>query len=111
MRRYSGMSSPDEALAAPLWDEHKQAEFPARLRGEDVAGVDMVMLDADVAGCVDTLMRSQGQLDSRRKDVLAKCLADLNRVLPLLDDDGERRYSERLQELAALALRGRPGET
>ena len=104
------MSPDDEiAMAAQPWDEHKQAEFPARLRGEDVAGVDMVMLDSDVAGFVIAWMSSQGQLESRQRDLLAQCLADLNRVLPLLNDESERRYYERLRDLAALTLRGRPG--
>ena len=28
------------------------AEFPSRLRGEEIGGVDMVTLDANVAGCM-----------------------------------------------------------
>jgi hypothetical protein len=32
-----------------LWKQHMRANFPERLRGEEIAWVDIVMLDADVA--------------------------------------------------------------
>lgn len=43
------------AAVARLREAHLQAPFPRRLYGEDVAGVEMVMLDSDVAGCVSTV--------------------------------------------------------
>ncbi|WP_344661241.1 hypothetical protein [Catenulispora subtropica] len=49
-----------------LWDEHLEAEFPAALRGKDIASIDMVMLDADIAGCV-SVARSRRLDDWRRK--------------------------------------------
>ena len=52
MCQCSGMSP--EAEAWQLWDEHCRAPFPDRLRGMEIAGVDMVLLDADIAGCVTT---------------------------------------------------------
>jgi hypothetical protein len=36
--------------ARELWDQHTTHDFPARLRGRDIGGIDFVMLDADVAG-------------------------------------------------------------
>jgi len=72
---------PEEiASALRLWDQHQQAEFPYRLREQEVAGVDMVMLDADVAGCIATWV-SVGQLDQLRGEALEQCLTDLDRVL------------------------------
>jgi hypothetical protein len=87
-----------------LWDEHSDAPFPARLRGEEIAGVEMVMLDADIAGCVQSWLANNGQLDEHRKEILRSCLDDADRVLPLLQDDGEREYYERLRRLAQSAL-------
>lgn len=105
MRQYSGMSPDDiPSSALRLWNEHQQAEFPHRLREQEVAGVDMVMLDADVAGCIGT-WASVGQLDQPHREGLEQCLTDLNRVLPLLNDQSEKAYYERLRELATLALR------
>jgi len=74
------MSLEDKAaVTARLWAEHQAAAFPAGLRGQDVAGVDAVMLDADAAGCVAAWIGNDGQLDSGRREVLAQSLADLNR--------------------------------
>jgi hypothetical protein len=106
LREYSGMS-PDERLArvSGLWDEHLRARFPPRLTGEDVAGRDMVLLDADVAGCISTWLSNDGQLDVHRRDVLARCLDDLDHVLAALSDRDERAYFAQLRDMAALALR------
>jgi hypothetical protein len=68
--------------APRLWAEHRVAPFPSRLRGKGVEGVDMVMLDADIAGCVDTWLRSGGWLDDERREWLRSCFDDLGRVLP-----------------------------
>jgi hypothetical protein len=104
--RPESVASRDEA--AQLWAEHQEADFPARLRGEEVASVDMVMLDADVAGCVQTWLGSKRRLGEPHRSYVTRCLDDLNRVLPLLDDPSERRYYERLRALAQLALDSSP---
>ena len=64
----------------------------------------MVLLDADVAGCVQTWLSNERQLDDQRRGVLKSCLADLDRVLPLLKDADEHEYYDRLRRLAQLAL-------
>jgi hypothetical protein len=89
-----------EAVAA-LWTAHLQAPFPPRLRGAEIAGIDMVLLDADTAGCVSTWLNHHGQLDPWRQAVIAACLAELNTVLPQLDGI-DADYYRRLRELAAL---------
>ncbi|SCF93947.1 hypothetical protein GA0115280_120052 [Streptomyces sp. Cmuel-A718b] len=43
-----------EAAVSHLWREHQQAPFPAGLRGAERADIDLVLLDADIAGCVST---------------------------------------------------------
>jgi hypothetical protein len=90
--------------ARRLWAEHRTAPFPSRLRGKEVEGVDMAMLDADIAGCVDNWLRSGGQLDDGRRGILRSCLDDLGRVLPVLDEPEERAYYQRLDVLARLPL-------
>jgi hypothetical protein len=101
MREYSAMSI-DEGRR--LWDEHMSAPFPSRLRGEEIDGVEMVLLDADIAGCVSTWLGNHGRLDEQRQGVLKSCLDDLARVLPLLDDVEEHAYYERLGVVGRLAL-------
>lgn len=92
--------APDEVRL--IWDEHRSAPFPDGLAGKEVAGVDMVMLDADIAGCVSTWLGNHGRLDEGRKAVLAQCIDDLDRVLPLLQEEDARSYYERLRRLAQL---------
>ena len=86
-----------------LWDEHRGAPFPAQLRGKDVDEIDFVLLDADIAGCVQTLL-SRGSLGEWREGVLNTCIGHLSVVLPLLTDGGEFTYYERLHVMAELAL-------
>jgi hypothetical protein len=88
---------------AELWEAHTQTAFPGRLRGADVAGVCLVVVDADVAGCVSIWLRRGGNIDDRRWDFLAACEQELLRVIPELDDD-EAAYYHRLLDMAVLVL-------
>lgn len=104
------MNSPTEHIAAVgrLWREHLRAAFPAGLRGAEPGGVDLVMLDADIAGCVSTWQTNGGALDAERHRILRECIADLERVLPGLDDSEGFRYFGRLGRLARLVAEGGP---
>ncbi|MEU0790678.1 hypothetical protein ABZ342_11470 [Amycolatopsis sp. NPDC005961] len=86
-----------------LFEAHRKAPFPSRWRGADVGGIDMVMLDANPAGCVSAWLEQQGLLDDRRWNVLAECEQRLIRVIPELDADG-REYYRRLLDMTALVL-------
>lgn len=110
MTKREAQSKRDEAVIAAtgLWDEHLRADFPARLRGEQIAGVDMVMVDSDVAGCVITFLKARGVLDDGARRILRRCIRDLDKVLPLLTDEEKRRYLFRLREVATL-VSGAPG--
>ncbi len=74
------------------------------MRGSALAGVDLVLLDADIAGCVTTWLSSSGRLDAGHLAVMRNGVSDLVRVLPLLTDEQEGRYVERLRRLAQLVL-------
>lgn len=91
----------DDPLAR-LWDEHMRAAFPAHLRGRAVEGVEMVLLDADVAGCVSSSLSSV--LDESRYGVVLQCIAALEKVLPSIGDEYGSRYYERLRQMAVLAV-------
>ncbi|MEU8919240.1 hypothetical protein [Streptomyces nigrescens] len=43
-----------EANVARLWQEHLSAAFPADVRGAEPGDIDIVLLDAAIAGCVST---------------------------------------------------------
>jgi hypothetical protein len=83
-----------------LWDEHRGTPFPARLRGKDVGEIDFMLVDADIAGCVHTLL-ARGSTSSRA--VLQMRINHLSVVLPLLTDDLEFAYYDRLRVMAELA--------
>ena len=86
-----------------LWDDHRRARFPARLLAEDVGGIECVMVDENIAGCIHTLL-SRGSLDERREATLTWRLDHLAIILPLLTDEKELAYYDRLRTMAELAL-------
>ena len=85
-----------------LWKGHVESRFPAGLRGEEVDGIDLVMLDADIAGCVQSFVRRR-QLDQPRLDILSKCHAEVTAISPKLSSEA-RLYFERLGQMAAAVL-------
>lgn len=97
-----------EAVVARLWQEHLDADFPAGLRGAEVSGNDMVMLDAGIAGCVSAWRSNNGSLDARRHQALRRYIIELDKVLPLLTDAHELRYYQRLHQLALLTAQADP---
>ena len=86
-----------------LWKEHLAAAFPSVCCSEEVDGIDLVMLDADIAGCVSTFLGGRGHLDDQRMGILQQCRGELTTVLPRLPT-AAREYYLRLQKMADLAL-------
>jgi hypothetical protein len=82
-----------------LWDSHVAREFPARLRGREIYGVDVVLLDSDVAGLVRSWLDAAGELNAGQAGVLRRCKADLARVSGGLTDQVETKYLARLTEM------------
>ncbi|WP_410664981.1 hypothetical protein [Amycolatopsis sp. lyj-84] len=80
------------ATVTTLFEAHNKAPLPSRGRSADVAGFDMVMLDADPAGCVSVWLKRRGLLDDWRWNVLAEDEQRLIRVIPELDAYGREYY-------------------
>ena len=89
---------------ARLWRKHANAEFPARLRGEEVGDVNMVELEADIANCIRGWRSEGGTLDDERSKILTQRIEDLDAVMPLLTSRVEVLYFERLCQLAVVVL-------
>ncbi|MFA7754242.1 GNAT family N-acetyltransferase [Streptomyces sp. NRRL B-2790] len=84
-----------EAVAR-LWQEHRRAIFPAGVRGADRSGIDMVLLDAETAGCVSTWLGNDGSLGVRGHRILLHCTARLDQILPVLNESpGDRLLAAR----------------
>ena len=102
------MGNPERAglvdlLINDLWEEHKAAPFPKGFRAKDVDGIDFVVLDANVAGCVDTFL-SRGNLNLYQTAILGLSYQNLSHVIPILNDEG-KEYFGRLERLAELVLK------
>lgn len=92
-----------------LRQEHVDQPFPPRLRGEVIEGVDMVMVDADIAGCVQVWLGSSSNLDSAWIGILRTCRDEVERVLPSLTEPVERQYYAVLRDLANAVLQAQRG--
>lgn len=85
---------------AGQWEEHRRAPFPAGFRGVDIEGVELILLDADVAGLV--LRELNGGLDSNGIAILWACIADLHKIVPLINEEYCASYFTRLRTMAEL---------
>ncbi|MFI5828459.1 hypothetical protein ACIA6C_14485 [Streptomyces sp. NPDC051578] len=98
-------SSEQMQNAGRLWHEHLDAPFPASLRGAEFGDTDMVLLDAETAGCVLTWLNNGGVLDAERTSILQGCIENLDRVIPQIAEPAGTQYYERLRQLAVLVAR------
>ena len=91
------------AVIRELWQEYFNAPFPNWLRGKDINGIDFVMLDADIAGCVKTFIE-RDTLNLSQVAMLGLCYRRVSYVLPALYEEGAI-YFWRLELMAELVLK------
>lgn len=77
-----------------------RAPFPAGFRGVGIDGMDLVMLDSNAAGIVQQELG--GGLDHQGVEILWWCIARLDKVLPLIDDDYCASYYTHLRTMAGV---------
>ncbi|GAA3833817.1 hypothetical protein [Streptomyces chiangmaiensis] len=95
------MSGPHRDDRLPqLWEEHMRALFPAGFRGVDIEDVDLILLDANVAGLVQREL--SGGLDGEGVAILWACITGLDEILPLIGDEYCTSYYARLRMMAGL---------
>ncbi len=87
-----------------LWRKHQFAQFPERLKGAELNGVDLVALEADVAGCVEGWRAAGGILDDDLTTRLTGRVEDLDAVMPQMTSRAEVLYFERLCQVALVVL-------
>jgi hypothetical protein len=95
-----------------LYNEHLTTPFPDR-RGDEVMGVDLVLIDSDTAGLISTYIGSRGQLTGDDLRILKHCYFNLKTVVKELSG-ADRQYFARLQNIAGLIiekLKDRPATT
>ena len=86
---------------AQLWEDHLRTLFPDGFRGVDFDGVDLVLLDADVAGLVHRELN--GGLDDSGIAYLWSRIADLDKIAPLINEVYCASYFTKLQTMARVA--------
>ena len=101
--------TPDPAESVrDLLDAHNAAPYPPELSGGDeVAGVALVMLDADIAGLAAAYVGTGGALRADQWFTLRESLADARAVMPHLTGDAWV-YFGRLYMLARAMLKTAP---
>ena len=97
------MENNSKSLIEELWKGHVATPFPKGFRAKDVDGIDFVMLDADIAGCVDTFLR-RGNLNLFQTARLGLCYRHCSYVTPILNEEGAA-YFWRLERMAELVLK------
>jgi hypothetical protein len=91
-----------------LLEAHDGAVYPAELSVEDeVAGVALALLDADIAGLAATYLRNGGELPAEQWNVLAECSAVARVIVPGLTGEAWV-YFARLYALTQAMLRSGP---
>ena len=104
------MTGPDAPVETvrDLLATHTDAPYPADLGGGDeVEGVALVMLDADIAGLAAAFLGAGGTLRPDQWWTLRECAADARAVVPHLSGEAWV-YFGRLYALAQAVLRLAP---
>lgn len=85
-----------------LFNEHLTTSYPDR-RGDEILGIDLVLIDSDTAGLISTYIGSRGQLSSDNIRILNHCYSDLKTIVKELSG-ADRQYFARLQNIAGLII-------
>jgi len=93
----------EQPSISDLWQRHLAAPFRKGFRGRDLNGIDFVMLDANIAGCVQTFLE-RGKLNLFQTATLGLSYRDVSFVVPTLNEQ-DAEYFWRLERLAKLVLR------
>lgn len=91
-----------------LYDQHLKSPFPTG-RGDEISGVDLVLVDSYTAGLVDKYIHSRGNLGADDIRILNRCYSDLKTVVKELGGE-DRQYFARLQNIVGLMLERMKGQ-
>ncbi len=75
------------------WNKFYLRPFPAGYGGTDVNGICVTSTDSYAAGCIDSFIKG-GSLDSKEISILQRCQDDLAVVLPGLEGQAQKYFSE-----------------
>lgn len=84
-----------------LYSEHLKSSFPANLRGQ--SDQDLILLDANIIGCVSVYLQNKGMLDDHRIEILKSLVSEIDNKTIKIPEDAKAYYF-RLQRLGKLVL-------
>jgi hypothetical protein len=87
---------------AKLYNEHLTTSFPNR-RGDEIVGIDLVLIDSNTAGLISSYINSRGHLSADDRRILNHCYSDLKTVVKELSG-ADKQYFDRLQNIAGLVI-------
>jgi hypothetical protein len=93
--------APEAERLRSLWAVHAEKPFPPEVDKAEEGGADLVMLDADLAGVIVTVLGSRRPPDIGQQRVLRGCIEELDRIQVA---EPAQVYFSRLREMADLTL-------
>ena len=63
-----------------LYADFLEIPFPDNLSGQEINGIDLVLLDSDTAGLIDKFIHHDNQLDINDFNILRQCCCELEIV-------------------------------
>ena len=84
-----------------MWKEFQSLPFPEKLVGKDINNICVTLLDSETAGIVSGF---DGKLSQNRKEILASCLEDLDKIIPELDGE-EKDYFQFLKDICVEVMK------
>lgn len=81
-----------------LYEKHLNTPFPLELRGEEIDGIELVLIDADAAGVISTFLSSHDKLELNLKLLVPTIASELQIVINQLSGS-EKAYYENLLKI------------
>lgn len=75
-----------------LWAEYLATDFPA-IRGDEVQGTDLVLLDADIAGYVTAYLDNGGRLAPARRAALEALVRQARHAADVMTGPGRDHFA------------------
>lgn len=69
-----------------------ESPYPEELRGREIFGIELILLDSDSAGLIDKFIRNQGQLTQTDIKILKKCFTELKAIVKELNGNNKTYF-------------------
>ena len=88
-----------------LWSAHEQTPFPEGHRSKEISGMNLTILESEVAGIIIGFITTNGGLGSRQRNVLEDYTAKLEEVINKLESQAAKDYFASLKSIGDQVLK------